>query len=236
MYYIPDWNIDLSIVPWKDIHQVYHFGAISSTTETNIDLIYKANISFTIDLFNYCTDYGIPITYASSASVYGNSKKYEINPLNYYALSKATVDYKAREMINYGADIVGLRFYNVYGKGEEHKGNQASPIHQFTEQAKQTGIIKVFKGSEFYMRDFICVDDVIDCVNIEALPGIYDVGTSRPISFMNVAELIAYRYNARIEVIDFPKHLDGRYQTHTCAQKHFEKDFISVTDYLLRHR
>lgn len=234
-YYIPRWDVNLALVPWKEIHHVYHFGAISSTTETDIDLIYNANIRFTIDLFNYCADYGIPITYASSASVYGNSDTYDINPLNYYALSKATIDYKAKEMIDDGIDIVGLRFYNVYGDGEDSKRNQASPITQFTKQAQQTGIIKVYEGSEFYYRDFVWVQDVIDCCHIQALPGIYDVGTSEPLSFMEVAEMVADKYNAKIEVIDFPDHLEGKYQTHTCAQEHFEKSFTSVAAYLKFH-
>jgi ADP-L-glycero-D-manno-heptose 6-epimerase len=232
VYYIPDWTIDLSLVPWKDIRQVYHFGAISSTTELDINLIYKANIEFTIKLFNYCDNYNIPITYASSASVYGNSEIYEINPLNYYALSKATVDYKAAEMIDRGSNIVGLRFYNVYGKGEDHKGSQASPIHQFTKQAKEIGVIKVFEGSANFIRDFVWVNDVIDCAKTPKAPGIYDVGTSASISFLNIAEAVAEKYNADIKEIPFPSHLEGKYQHYTCSQQHFNKDFISVKKYL----
>lgn len=232
---IPDHYTYLGKVPWERITKVYHFGAISSTTETNVGLVYRANISFTIDLFLYCTHYNIPIVYASSASVYGNSDNYQINPLNFYALSKATIDYKAAELIDKGLNVVGLRFYNVYGQGEDHKGSQASPITQFTKQAQQTGIIKVYEGSEFYYRDFVWVQDVIDCCHIQTLPGIYDVGTSEPLSFMEVAEMVADKYNAKIEVIDFPDRLEGRYQTHTCAQEHFEKSFTSVSAYLKFH-
>jgi ADP-L-glycero-D-manno-heptose 6-epimerase len=230
-YLIPN-HIDLSIVPWDQIRYVYHFGAISNTTETDIDLIYKSNIKFTNDLFVYCMRYDIGITYASSASVYGNSTKYEINPLNYYAMSKAMIDYKASEMISKGLNVVGLRFYNVYGNGEENKLNQASTIHQFTKQAKTDNIIKVFKGSGNFFRDFVWVGDVIDCVNTKMPNGIYDVGTSKPVTFLSIAEEVAKKYNADILEIPMPPCLEGKYQHYTCAQSHFNKKFISVKDYL----
>lgn len=231
-YLIPDHYTYLGKVPWERITKVYHFGAISSTTETNVGLVYRANISFTVDLFLYCKYYNIPIVYASSASVYGNSDSYHINPLNFYALSKATIDYKAAELIDEGFDVVGLRFYNVYGQGEDHKGSQASPVHQFTKQAKETGVIKVFEGSANFSRDFVWVGDVIDCVKTQMAPGIYDVGTSTPVSFMNIAEAVAEKYKADIKEIPFPSHLEGKYQRYTCAQQHFSKDFVSVKKYL----
>jgi ADP-L-glycero-D-manno-heptose 6-epimerase len=231
VYLLPT-SADLSSIPWKDISHVYHLGAISSTTETDVDLIYNCNIRFSIDLFDCCMNYGIGITYASSASVYGNSRDYQINPLNYYAISKATVDYKAREMIGKGLNAIGLRFYNVYGDGEEHKGPQASTIHLFSKQAKADGVIKIYKGSENNFRDFVWVGDVIDCINTEMPPGIYDVGTSKPISFMQVAEFVAEKYNAGIQEIPFPGYLEGKYQRYTCAQKHFGKEFTSVKQYL----
>ena len=232
-YTINHWEVNLNSIPWDKVSHVYHFGAISRTTETDVDLIYRANIKFTLDLFDYCKKYGIGITYASSASVYGNTSiTHEINPLNYYAMSKATIDYKAMELIDSGMNIVGLRFYNVYGAGEETKGNQASPVHQFTVQAKNAGVIKVFKGSATYARDFVWVNDVIECVNTQKSPGIYDVGTSKPITFLDVAEQVAEKYGAYIQVIPFPEHLIGKYQLYTCALQHFDKEFISVSKYL----
>lgn len=207
-------------------------GAISNTTETNIELLYKANVKFTIDLFDICAEKQIPITYASSASVYGNSFVYAIQPLNYYAMTKAIIDYKAQEYICNGAKIVGLRFYNVYGHGENHKGNQASPIHQFTIQALKQKSIKVFEGSENFIRDFVFVGDVVSCIKQNRVAGIYDVGTSNPISFLQVAEIVSRKYNAPIETIPFPKHLIGKYQMFTCSRKHFNQEFISVQDFL----
>lgn len=231
-YCVPHWNFNLTDAPWDKITHVYHFGAISSTTETNVELLYRANIKFTLELFDYCKQYEIGITYASSASVYGNSSKHEINPLNYYAMSKATIDYKAKELIDNGINIVGLRFYNVYGAGEENKGNQASPVHQFTKQAVNDGVIKLFEDSSKYTRDFVWVGDVIECARTQKNPGIYDVGTSAPISFLDVAEQVAEKYGAYIQEIPFPEHLKGKYQLHTCALRDFDKEFISVKKYL----
>ena len=222
-------------LPWKDIKTVYHMGAVSSTTETDIALLYRNNIQCSMEIFHECCIRYIPIVYASSASVYGNLTNREIEPLNAYALSKATVDIVAKEYIEKGMDIVGMRFFNVYGDGEDHKRNQASPIHQFTKQAKETGIIKVFERSETFYRDFVWVGDVVRCIFAPKSVGICDVGTSNPISFMKVAELIADKYNAKILTIPFPEKLEGKYQTNTCAKKHFDLNFISVEDYLKHH-
>lgn len=229
LFEIDKYTFDLNTVPWHLIEKVYHIGAISSTVETNIDLLYRANIKFTVDLFDMCIKRNIPVIYASSASVYGNSLVYAIQPLNYYATTKAIIDYKAQEYIDNNANIVGLRFFNVYGQGEDHKGNQASPIHQFTKQAKQTNIIKVFEGSENFIRDFVYVNDVVQCILMNHKPGIYDVGTSNPVSFTYIAESIANKYNAYIQTIKFPKHLENKYQTYTCSRKHVNHDFI-LTD------
>ena len=221
--------------PWKNITKIYHLGAISSTTETNIERIYNLNIKYSISLFEYAIEHQIPVTYASSASVYGNTYTYQINPLNYYALSKATVDYWVQDNVDRFRNVVGCRFFNVYGNGEEHKGTQASPLHQFTKQAKDTGIIKVFEGSENYLRDFVHVDDAIECMTMERESGIYDVGTSNPVSFQYIANLIARKHDAFIEEIPFPRHLENKYQRYTCARKHYEHNFISVKAYIEDH-
>ena len=218
--------------PWRNITKIYHLGAISSTTETNIERIYNLNIKYSISLFEYAIEHQIPVTYASSASVYGNTYTYQINPLNYYALSKATVDYWVQDNIDRFRNVIGCRFFNVYGNGEEHKGTQASPLHQFTKQAKETGVIKVFEGSEDYLRDFIHVDDAIECMTTERESGIYDVGTSNPVSFQYIANLVARKHDAFIQEIPFPKHLENKYQRYTCAQKHYEHNFISVKTYI----
>lgn len=224
-------------IDWKDIEEIWHIGAISDTTETDIDKIYRYNIQYTLELFNYAIEYQIPIKYASSASVYGNSNyRREINPLNHYAMSKVTVDRWVEDNANRFVKIQGYRFYNVYGKHEHHKGGQASPIHTFTKQAKETGTIKIFDNSVAYLRDFIWVEDVIDCMMYDSPTGIYDLGTGVARSFERVAEIIADRYNAKIEHIPFPKHLENKYQYFTCSLNHFiDHKFSSVEDYISRN-
>ena len=227
---------DLLTIPWDEIDEIWHIGAISDTTCTDLDAIHTYNIQYSIELFNIAIEFGIPVKYASSASVYGTSPNYNrcINPLNYYAMSKATIDKWVEDNIDKFVRIQGYRFFNVYGKHEDHKGNQASPVHMFTKQSKEKGVIKLFENSKAYMRDFIWVEDIIDCMLMNRPSGIYDVGTGVARSFERVAEIIAEKYNAKIEYIPFPKHLEGKYQYYTCARNHFiEHKFMSIEEYIL---
>ena len=201
----------------KSVKHAYHLGAISSTTETNLDRIYTYNIRASIDLFEWCIEHKIPVSYASSASVYGNVPGH-INPLNYYSMSKATVDMWVKDNMKRFTLVRGYRFFNVYGDGENRKGSQASPVYQFIEQAKKTGEIITFDKEGDGRRDFICVDDVCRILLEDDRPsGIYDVGTSKTYTFSQVADIIAEKYNARVRVVPFPEHLKGKYQFYTCA-------------------
>jgi ADP-L-glycero-D-manno-heptose 6-epimerase len=222
---------DLLTIPWEKVNEIWHMGAISDTTCTDLGKIHTYNIEYTLNLFETAIQYQIPVNYASSASVYGNLSGI-INPLNHYAMSKAMIDLWVKDNMYNFVKINGYRFFNVYGKYEDHKDNQASPVYTFTKQARETGIIKLFKDSHIYLRDFIWVEDVIDCMMMDKSSGIYDVGTSKPISFYRVAELIADKYNAKIETIPFPDHLKDKYQYHTCSNRDFEHQFISVEEYL----
>jgi ADP-L-glycero-D-manno-heptose 6-epimerase len=224
---------DLEMGYWSHIKEIWHFGAISDTTETDVNKIHHYNVEYTIKLFEKAIEYKIPVKYASSGSVYGNSNyKRLINPLNYYAMSKATIDRYVEDNLDKFSKIQGYRFYNVYGRHEDHKGNQSSPVHKFTKQAKETGVIQIFDNSEYAMRDFIWVDDALECMFEDKPSGIYDVGTGVARSFQRVAEVIADKYNAKIEHIPFPDHLKGKYQNFTCAQVHFDRDFMSIEEYV----
>jgi len=219
---------------WQKISLIIHQGAISSTTEKNIRTIYHYNVAFTLFLLEYAMQYEIPMKYASSASVYGNTQG-QINPLNQYAISKLQIDYCVLDNINQFPLIQGFRYFNVYGEGEDHKGDQASPVSKFTKQVRETGKIKLFEGSDQFVRDFVCVDDVVDIVlNNNAPSGIYDIGTGSPISFQEVAELVAKKEGGEIEYIPFPDYLKGKYQTYTCADMSWLKDykFKTVKEYL----
>jgi ADP-L-glycero-D-manno-heptose 6-epimerase len=218
---------------WDQVSLIIHQGAISSTTEKNIATLHHNNVAFSLFLFEKAIQYKIPVKYASSASVYGNTKG-QINPLNYYAITKLQIDYFVRDNLDKFSSIQGFRYFNVYGNGEEHKGDQASPISKFTKQIKETGKLKLFTGSDKFLRDFICVDDIVDVVLYNKQEsGIYDLGTGTPISFQKVAELVAEKEKGEIEYIDFPEHLEGKYQNYTCADMEWIGDykFKSVKEY-----
>jgi ADP-L-glycero-D-manno-heptose 6-epimerase len=113
----------------------------------------------------------------------------------------------------------------VYGYGEEEKYDQASPVSKFKKQIIKTGNLELFEGSDNFYRDFINVDDVVSIVlNNKNTSGIYDLGTSKPISFKQVAEEVANKFNGNIIEIPFPSHLKGKYQSYTCAKNEW-KDF-----------
>ena len=220
---------------WKKVDCVYHMGGISSTTETDLGKIFLNNVHFTQRLFEKCIQYKIPVKYASSASVYGNQYP-NINPLNYYSLSKATIDFWVMDNITKFSNIVGYRFFNVYGRNEKHKEDQASVVYQFMRQCEKKKPIKVFRGSENYIRDFICVEDVVNVIlSFQKPSAIYDLGTSNPISFMDVANKIANRFDGTIQYMDFPHHLVRKYQYTTCARKEFDYNFMTVDEWLDHH-
>jgi ADP-L-glycero-D-manno-heptose 6-epimerase len=225
----------LNDVPWKDITEIYHQGAISSTTEQNVDAIYKHNIKFSIDLFEKAIEHEIIVKYASSGSVYGNSKEYSYSPLNYYAMSKLTVDMWVKQNSRrFKKNITGFRYFNVYGKDEMKDDLSTSPIYRFSEQAKNTGIIKIFKGSDKTFRDFICVEDIISIITDDHAFGIFDLGTGTPVSFLEVAELVSEKYDAAVKFIPMPDIVKGKYQFYTKAKAEYNHHFISVKDWLAK--
>ena len=220
---------------WDQVSLILHQGAISSTTEKNIHTLHHNNVVFSLFLLEKAIQYQIPVKYASSASVYGNTTG-QINPLNYYAITKLQIDYFVQDNLDKFSSIQGFRYFNVYGNGEDHKGDQSSPVSKFIKQIHETGKLQLFKGSDKFVRDFICVDDVVDVVLTNNSPsGIYDLGTGNPISFREVAELIAEKEKGEIEYIDFPEHLKGKYQDYTCADMKWLGDykFKTVDQYLM---
>jgi ADP-L-glycero-D-manno-heptose 6-epimerase len=220
------------------IDLIYHLGAISSTTEQDILKINHYNTWFSIELFKAAIMKEIPVVYASSGSVYGNTMddgEYLINPLNYYAASKAMIDMWVTQNMHQLKFAVGLRFFNVYGNDEQKDDMSTSPIYRFAEQAKETGVIKIFKGSQYTHRDFVSVSDVVSSMlwaRDKANPGIYDVGTGAPISFMDVAEMIADKYNATVKFVEMPAILHGKYQFYSKARPHVPLMYNTVEEWL----
>jgi len=214
---------DLSLVDW-----VMHFGANSSTTERDVEKIMKQNYDFSCRLLDRCMDRGIKFQYSSSASVYGLGQDFKEtanpDPRNPYAWSKYLFERYTHKHYDYANfnnyQIQGFRYFNVYGPGEDHKGTQASPYHQFKLQAQTTGEIRVFEGSDQYLRDFVPVETVIKTherfLSIEK-SGIWNVGTGKPKSFLDVATEIADEHKAELKYIPMPEVLKGNYQEYTCA-------------------
>ena len=226
------WHFRQTFNDWNKVELILHQGAISHTTSTNLKALQHFNVEFSQWILQQAIKYQIPIKYASSASVYGHTLT-DMNPLNYYAISKLTVDYWIQDHINEFSFIQAFRYFNVYGEGEENKGDQASPISKFTKQVKEDGKIKLFEGSDKFLRDFVFVDDVVDIVlNNDKPSGFYDLGTSNPTSFQEVGELIAKKYDGTIECIPFPEYLKDKYQKYTCAKKEWDYKFTTVKEYL----
>ena len=224
---------------WNMVRAVYHQGAISSTTETDGKKMMHYNYQFSMDLFKQCQHHQIPVSYASSASVYGNNTDGKIDPLNLYAYSKQLIDQRVAENISNFKQIHGWRYFNVYGLGEDHKGDQASPVTKFTKQAKETGKIKIFEGSDKIYRDFVAVDDVVrivvDSMYNKFRSGIRDLGTGTVMSFETVAHLVKREHGGDIEVIPFPKQLASSYQYLTRAKNAIDYRFINMTDWLRKN-
>ncbi|MDY6321812.1 MAG: ADP-glyceromanno-heptose 6-epimerase [Succinivibrio sp.] len=216
-----------------NIEAIYHEGACSSTTEWDGRYIMKNNYEYTVKLFEFATSHRIPFFYASSAATYGGGKVFAEGreneaPLNVYGYSKFLFDeYVRRRLPRLRSQVVGLRYFNVYGPRENHKGTMSSVAFHLYNQMKKGENPKLFKGCMGYpdggqMRDFVYVGDVA-AVNLWFLEhngpsGIYNCGTGRAEPFSNIAEaVIKFFGRGEIEYIDFPQSLVGHYQCFTQA-------------------
>ncbi|PIU16699.1 MAG: ADP-glyceromanno-heptose 6-epimerase, partial [Gallionellales bacterium CG08_land_8_20_14_0_20_59_87] len=185
-----------------EIKAVLHEGACSDTMETDGRYMMQNNYRYTLALLDHCQDEEVPFLYASSASVYGGggvfkeSREYE-SPLNVYAYSKFLFDQVVRRRWDQRtAQIVGFRYFNVYGPREQHKGRMASVAYHFFNQYRADGCVKLFEGCDGYAnggqrRDFVSVEDVVK-VNLYFLDhpeqsGIFNLGTGNAQSFNDVA-------------------------------------------------
>ena len=227
---------------------VLHQGACSDTMETDGRYMMENNYQYTLELLNYCQNEEIPFLYASSASVYGGggvfkeSREFE-SPLNVYAYSKFLFDQIVRRRWQKRtAQIVGLRYFNVYGPREQHKGRMASVAYHFFNQYRADGKVKLFEGCDGYadggqLRDFVSIEDVVR-VNMYFLDnpqksGIFNLGTGHAQSFNDVAvatinslriaeskpvlSLIQMQQQGLVGYIPFPESLRGKYQSYTQA-------------------
>jgi ADP-L-glycero-D-manno-heptose 6-epimerase len=211
---------------YDSIEAIFHQGACSSTTEWDGHYMMTNNYDYSKALLHYCLNHNAAFIYASSASVYGDGKV-EL-PLNMYGYSKFLFDkYVGSFLTSCKSQIVGLRYFNVYGSREQHKGTMASVAYHFNQQLLTGDEVKLFEGTDGYAngeqrRDFIYVNDVAN-INLWFLDnpdksGIFNVGTGRSQTFNDVARtVIDWHSRGKIKYIAFPEHLRGRYQSFTQA-------------------
>ncbi len=228
---------DLKNGKYKDnIEQIFHLGACSKTTEPDRDYIMDVNLNYSKKLLEFSSNEHIDMIYASSASVYGDGTIFKEHPdnessLNHYSESKLLFDNYVRENIKkIKSQIVGMRYFNVYGPYEQHKEVMSSVVFHFYHQIRKSGMLKLFKGSHGYdsgeqRRDFVFVKDTIDIklwFMKNNVSGIFNVATGKSRSFNDVANsVISYFKSGHIEYIDFPPGLEEQYQAFTEANMSF---------------
>ena len=223
------------------VREIFHMGACSRTDETRESYLAENNTRYTERLWNRSREAGVKFYYASSAATYGSGELGyvddpalipKLRPLNLYGWSKQNFDTFMLEELKSGRHPphwAGFKFFNVYGPGEEHKGSQATAmLHAFT-QFTSTGLMRLFRSHKEgvpdggQQRDFVYVDDVCSVMTAfsdeELTPGIYNVGTGRARSFLDLtrAAAAAIGVPCEIEWIDTPERLRAHYQYYTQA-------------------
>lgn len=225
----------------KDITAVFHLGACSSTTEYNVDYLMENNVAYSQKLYQLCSERKIPFLYASSASVYGDGSNgylddhkqhLSFRPLNAYGFSKHLFDSWVLKQKEEPSSWYGLRFFNVYGNGEEHKGFMQSVVSKARKEILETGKLKLFQShrSDYkdgeQKRDFVYVNDVVNTLfelwrkgNKQETSGLYNVGSGKARSFYDLGASVFQNLGkeVKIEWTPMPEHLREQYQYFTEA-------------------
>jgi len=224
--------IELKSLPNR-IEAIFHQGACADTTNTDGRYMIDNNFTFSKLILNFALSRKVPFVYASSAAVYGSSKAFAPSrenerPLNLYGLSKLAFDNHVHNVsAKSESTVAGLRYFNVYGPHESHKGKMASMVYQLYRQIKMGGRARLFEGTDAYAdgeqrRDFVFVNDVVR-VNLALAEGpvrsgVFNVGTGQARTFNDVARILIARLGkGAIDYVLFPSSLAGRYQSFTQA-------------------
>ena len=222
------------------IRTVYHLGACSATTETDVAYLMENNYGYTKRLAQWALSRGIRFVYASSAATYGDGslgmdddlgELQTLRPLNAYGYSKHLFDLHAwrNGWLQREGGIVGIKYFNVYGPNEGHKGEMRSLVAKAYEQILETGKVRLFKSHrpEYrdgeQMRDFVYVKDAVAMtIHLAETPsahGLYNIGTGTPRTWIDLTNALfaALDRKPEIEFVDMPLHIRNQYQYHTCA-------------------
>jgi ADP-L-glycero-D-manno-heptose 6-epimerase len=219
-----------------NVGTLFHLGACSSTTETDADYLLRNNYEYTKNLAAWSDINGVRFVYASSAATYGalennlsdEADLHALRPLNMYAYSKHLFDLYARRT-ELDRRACGIKYFNVFGPNEDHKGEMRSIVHKAFEQIRDSGSVRLFKSyrPEFrdgeQRRDFIYVKDAVDItihLAQSGATGIFNAGSGKAQTWLELVRPIfgALELPERIEFIDMPVHLRGKYQYSTCAR------------------
>ena len=219
-----------------DVGTLFHLGACSSTTETDAAYLLRNNYQYTKNLAHWAADHDVRFVYASSAATYGGVEAdlsdeadlHELRPLNAYAYSKHLFDLYA---LRTGLDrsICGLKYFNVFGPNEDHKGEMRSIVQKAFEQIRESGCVRLFKSyrPEYrdgeQQRDFIYVKDAVEMTLHLAqsdATGLFNIGSGLAQTWLQLIKpiFVALEIPERIEFIEMPPHLRGKYQYYTCAR------------------
>jgi len=250
------------------IHSIIHLGAISSTTERDVDLLFDVNFRLSVNLWNWCTDNGVPFIYASSAATYGDGSKGfdddsrpefldELKPLNAYGWSKNLFDRRISHLVSEGGltppQWAGLKFFNVYGPNEYHKGKMASVISKAYHEAINGRSFELFKSHNpkykdgRQLRDFIWVGDCIEIIlwllENRTICGLFNCGSGKARSFFDVVGLVykALEDKAQIKFVDTPTSIRENYQYFTEAnmlrlrEKGYKKPMVSLEEGIVEY-
>lgn len=246
----------------REVDFIFHLGARTDTVGQEPELYQQLNLIYSQRLWNVCSEIQVPLLYASSAATYGNGEEgfsdshvkiRDLRPLNLYGWSKHDFDVWALKQFRTPPFWAGMKFFNVYGPNEYHKGRMASVVMHAYKTIRETGKMQLFRSHHKaykdgeQSRDFIYVEDIADVMLFfmenQNYPGIYNVGTGKARSFYDLTTSVfnSMRIQPRLSFIDTPVDLRGRYQYFTEAEISklrdvgYKKPFVELEDGVERY-
>jgi ADP-L-glycero-D-manno-heptose 6-epimerase len=242
---IPPADVDAFLESRPPVEMVYHLGAISDTTATDGDAVWATNVELSRTIWHWCTNHSVRLVYASSAATYGDGTAgfdadctpatlQRLRPLNLYGWTKHAFDLRVAHAVAerrpHPPQWVGLKFFNVYGPNEYHKGRMISVIKVKHDEVVAGGPARLFRSTEPGLadgeqrRDFIWVGDVVDTLlwlmDTPGVNGLFNLGTGQARSYLDLAHAVCDAAGAprNVEFIDMPQALRGQYQSFTQAE------------------